>query len=183
MSEARKRGPTVRPCSSWTQPRVEIQNRIALPVQPAEVEATGNLVWVRSELNRALAVVDLDDSYRQRVVGLPEPPTALAATPQSAAVGLGYSGNMLTVTTHGTGVTGAVLPNPAGRLTLASHGEEIWAATLDGRIRAVSELNEAAPMLRVQGAPRRMAVDSQRVWILTFDKAVWWPSIEQAVPR
>ncbi len=149
----------------------EIQHRVALSVQPAEVEASGNLVWVRSELDRVVAVVDLDDSYRQRVVGLPEPPTALAATRRSAAVGLGYSGNMLTVTEQGSGVPEAVLPNTAGRLTLASHGEEIWAATLDGRIRAVSEPSEAALILRVQGAPRRMAVDSTRVWILTFDKS------------
>lgn len=148
----------------------EIQTRIGLPVQPSEAEVSGDLIWVRSEIDRALAVVDLTDPAGQRVFGLSEPPTALAVTGRSATVGLGYSGHVLTVTEQGVGAPQAVIPNVAGRMTLATRAEEVWAATIDGRIRALSGVTETTPRLQVTGAPRWMAVDSARIWILSSDR-------------
>ena len=71
---------------------------LALPVVPAQIESSGDLLTVRSEADQAVAVVDLAAGDAAKVTGLTAPPSALAMDGDAAVVGLGFSGETVTVT-------------------------------------------------------------------------------------
>jgi DNA-binding beta-propeller fold protein YncE len=146
----------------------DLRAAVRLPTEPAEVAVFGNLAWVTSREQSTVAAIDLAAAEVTSVIGLPQPPTALTAVGDVATVGLAYSGELVRTAGARAEPPQTAIPGRSGRLALATDGQAVWVATVDGFI--APQGTGDAP-LRVEGAPRRLAVDSQRVWALTFDRS------------
>lgn len=69
-----------------------VVDSVTLPISPAQIEASGEMVWVRSEIDQAVAVLDRGGHDAAKVAGLSAPPSAMAVEQDAAIVGLGFSG-------------------------------------------------------------------------------------------
>ena len=144
-----------------------------LPVSPAQIEAEGDVVWVRSVDDQAVAALDLDldGDGAVDVTGLSAPPSALALDGAAAIVGLGFSGETVTVTDGQVSAPVAAVEGTAGRLTLASGDDGIWVATITGDVHAPVGTPGWSQPVSIGATPARLDVDGTRAWVLTNGRA------------
>ena len=82
---------------------------------PRPDRGDGDVVWVRSVEDQAVAVLDLGADGAAEVTGVAAPPSALALDNAAAVVGLGFSGETVTVSNGRVGPpTPAVEGRPVG---------------------------------------------------------------------
>jgi hypothetical protein len=149
---------------------VDSSGRIAavldLPVTPSELAAAGSTVWVASAAARAVGSVDLRGARDLRVIGLDQPPSGVAAAGGSAVVGLGFSGDVVTVHGGRASAPRPAAPGAAGRVTLAAGPAGTWVATIDGEVHAPAGTSGWTTPVALERSPVRMSVDAGRAWVL-----------------
>jgi hypothetical protein len=149
----------------------EVVDVLALPVVPAQIESSGDLLSVRSEADQAVAEVDLAAGETVKVTGLTASPTALAADAGGLVVGLGFSGETVTVTEGRVGPPTPAVDGEAGRLTLAGSESGVWFATIRGEVHAPDGTSGWSGPVAIGAPPLRLAVQGTRAWVLTSGRA------------
>ena len=156
-----------------------VVDSVALPVSPAQIEADGDVVWVRSVDDQAVAVLDLGGDDAADVTGLSAPPSALALDDGAAIVGLGFSGETVTVTDGQVSAPDAAVEGQAGRLTLAGSDDGIWVATITGDVHAPEGTPGWSGPVSIGASPARLDVDGARAWVITSGRpssSRWLPA-------
>lgn len=150
-----------------------LRDSAPLPLEPSAVHVGGDVIWVRSEVDSALAVLRVDGgSIRvQRVVGLVEPPTSLAVHDDEAIIGLSFSGKAVAVSSDRSSPPRPVSSALAGRLALDGDDDGVWAAAIDGALARLTGPPLRTPLPRIHGAPRALAVDGSHLWVAAFDSS------------
>ena len=113
-----------------------------------------------------MAVLDLGNRDEADVTGLAAPPSALALDDGSALVGLGFSGETVTITDGAVGPPTPAVEGSAGRLTLAGGDEEVWVATITGDVHAPDGTLGWPTPAGVAGVPLRLGVEGTQAWVI-----------------
>ena len=142
-----------------------------LPVTPSQIEADGAVVWVRSVEDQAVAVLDLGADGAAEVTGVAAPPSALALDNAAAVVGLGFSGETVTVSNGRVSPPTLAVEGSAGRLTLAGSDNGVWVATITGDVHAPDGTAGWQTPVSVGVTPLRLGVDGTRAWVITSERA------------
>ena len=142
-----------------------------LPVTPSQIEADGDVVWVRSVEDQAVAALDLGADGAAEVTGVAAPPSALALDNAAAVVGLGFSGETVTVSNGRVSPPTLAVEGSAGRLTLAGSDNGIWVATITGDVHAPDGTAGWQTPVSIGVAPLRLGVDGTRAWAITSERA------------
>ena len=148
-----------------------VVDSVALPVSPSQIEADGGVVWVRSVEDQAVAVLDLGNGDEADVTGLAAPPSALALDDGSAVVGLGFSGETVSITDGAVGPPTPAVAGSAGRLTLAGGDEGVWVATITGDVHAPDGTPGWPMPASIAGVPLRLGVEGTQAWVITGARA------------
>ena len=143
----------------------------SLPITPFQIEAHGDVVWVRSVEDQAVAVLDVGSGDDADVTGMAAPPSALALDNGAAVVGLGFSGETVTVTEGEVGPPTPAVEGSAGRLTLAGSDSGVWVATITGEIHAPAGTTGWPRPVSIGALPYRLDVDGTTAWVLTGARA------------
>ena len=144
---------------------------IELPVTPSQIEADGDLVWVRSVEDQAVAALKLGADGAAEVTGLAAPPSALALDNAAAIVGLGFSGETVTVSNGRVGPPTPAVEGSAGRLTLAGSENGVWVATITGDVHAPDGTAGWQTPVSIGVTPLRLGIDGTRAWAITSERA------------
>ena len=142
-----------------------------LPVTPSQIEADGDVVWVRSVEDQAVAALDLGADGAAEVTGVAAPPSALALDNAAAVVGLGFSGETVTVSNGRVSPPTLAVEGSAGRLTLAGSDNGVWVATITGDVHAPDGTAGWQTPVSIGVAPLRLGIDGTRAWAITSERA------------
>ena len=142
-----------------------------LPVTPTQIEADGAVVWVRSVEDQAVAVLDLGADRAAEVTGVAAPPSALALDNAAAVVGLGFSGETVTVSNGRVSPPILAVEGSAGRLTLAGSDDGVWVATITGDVHAPDGTAGWQTPASIGVTPLRLSIDGTRAWVITSERA------------
>ena len=140
---------------------------VTLPITPFQIEAAADVVWVRSVEDQAVAVLDLSSGDEADVTGMAAPPSALALDNDAAVVGLGFSGETVTVSEGQVGPPTPAVEGSAGRLTLAGSDDGVWVATITGDIHAPPGTTGWLRPVNIGASPYRLDVDVATAWVIT----------------
>lgn len=147
-----------------------LRDSVELPLSPDEISLDSQNVWISSLQDRAIANLQDADPQSIRVVGLAGPPTSMASSAGTATVGLGFSGQLVTIADGRAGPPRALIPGQDGRLVLAERDGAVWAATIDGQLFGPDLTDPTTTPLQVPDTPVRMAMDRDRAWVLTQER-------------
>ena len=115
--------------------------------------------------------MDLGADGAAEVTGVAAPPSALALDGAAAVVGLGFSGETVTVTNGRVSPPTLAVEGSAGRLTLAGSDNGVWVATITGDVHAPDGTAGWQTPVSIGRAPLRLGVDGTRAWAITSERA------------